>query len=192
MNINRPIAIAIILFAALLLAFFFVSPKYREFRALQITEGEKKGEFNAKYDYFSAISKAYFELQNRKDDIKKIDDALPSESEFGRLVYFFQQKADESGLIAKNVFLSKGGPASPGSNVKEIIFSLDLLGSYSSLENFIASLEKSARLFEVKSITFNSETSTESASSKSKSALPKELAQNQTYSFNLEIKTHSY
>ena len=107
MQIDRPIAIAVTLFVILLLIFFLVSPKYQTFKDLQIKLGEKKAEFNAKYVYFAEIAKVYYGLQNRQDSIKKIDDALPVDSNYGRLVYFFQKKAMENGLIIKNLFLSK-------------------------------------------------------------------------------------
>ncbi len=184
MRFNSPIVTALILIAAVPVGFFLVTPKYNEFRDLRETEGEKKGEFNAKYDYYSQVTKLHEELESRLDDIKKVDDALPANSDFGRLIYYFQQKAAQSGLIAKNIFLSKVGPSDSQNRVKDIVFSLDLLGNYFSLENFVSSLEKSSKLFEVSSIVFTSQSSS-GASSQSP-------ASGQLYSFSLEIKTHSY
>lgn len=186
MQIDRPIAIAVTLFVILLLIFFLVSPKYQMFKDLQIKLGEKKAEFNAKYAYFAEITRVYYELQSRGDNIKKIDDAFPTDSNYGRLVYFFQKKAMENGLIIKSLFLSKSSPAAQGSDLKEIVFSLDVMGSYSALNNFMASLEKSSRLFEVTSISFGSDVS---------GLVSETLAQfqiQQTYQFKLEVKTHSY
>lgn len=186
MQIDRPIAIAVTLFVILLLIFFLISPKYQTFKDLQIKLGEKKAEFNAKYAYFAEIAKVYYELQSRKDNIKKIDDALPVDSSYGRLVYFFQKKAMENGLIIKSLFLSKSSPVSQESDLKEIVFSLDAMGSYSALNNFMVSLEKSSRLFEITSISFGSDVS---------GLVAETIAQfqiQQTYQFKLEVKTHSY
>lgn len=189
MEFDRPIAIAVIFFIILLLMFFLVIPEYNKFKELQIESAEKRAEFNAKYEYFSEITRVFDELKNYKDSINKIDSALPSAPDFGRLSYFFQKKAKEDGLIIKDLFLAKYSPASPGSEVKEIVFSLNISGSYSALKNFINSLEKSARLFEITSISFSS------AQNTFLKTPIKTFAQfqiQQTYSFKMEVSAHSY
>lgn len=177
MNIDRPIAIGLTLFAILLLVFFLVAPEYKTFRKLQVNLGEKIAEYNEEFAYYNAIAVTYAQLENRKEDIKKIDDALPQDPALGKLVYSLQETAKENGLIVKDLFLSKtslsNSAISANSGVKDVVFSMDLMGDYPSLENFIISLEKSARIFEVNSISFGSS-----------SKLP--------YSFSLQIKTHSY
>ena len=189
MEIDRPITIAITLFIILLLLFFLVVPKYNAFKDLQVKLGEKKAEFDAKYEYFSAIIKTYYDIQSRQDSIKKIDDALPTDSNLGRLVYFFQKKAGASGIVVKSLFLSK----SPSSNlegvkgdVKEMAFSFNLVGSYTSLENFITSLEKSVRIFEITKISFSS------AGSVAPSGESAQFQSQDIYSFSLEVKTYTY
>ena len=51
MQIDRPISIALILFAVLLLAYFLVIPEYNTFTSLQTQLGEKTAEYNAEVDY---------------------------------------------------------------------------------------------------------------------------------------------
>jgi len=191
MQIDRPIAIALILFIILLLAFFLVVPEYRSFRALQSDLSEKIAEFNAEHDYYSEINRVYFDLQNHQDDIKKIDDALPQDPNLGKLIYFFQNTAAENGMMVKDLFLSKSSSANPvntasgANNVNDIVFSIDLIGDYSSLGNFIISLEKSARLFEITNISFGS--------SQAQASLSSQQSQiQQTSIFNLQVKAHSY
>jgi len=187
MQIDRPIAIALILFVILILMFFLIIPEYKKFQDLRQQLGEKIAEFNAEYDYYNAIDATYAELQEYKDSIKVIDDALPTDSSLGRLVYFFQKSGLESGLIIKSIFLSKSSASGSGESVKDLGFSLNILGSYDSLGAFIRTLEKSSRLFEVKSISFNSTSGGPPISSGSS-----QFQIQQIYSFNLEIKTHSY
>jgi len=190
MQIDRPIAIALTLFIILLLVFFLVVPEYNTFGKLQTQLGEKKAEFNAEFDYYAAISKVYFDLQGRQDDIKKIDDALPSYPSLGNLIYFLQKTAKDNGLMVKDLFLSKSSQGSAGSNVsdnvKDIVFSINLLGDYASLEGFAVSLEKSSRILEITNISFGSASAPSLESSQSQFQIQ------QTYSFNLQIKTHSY
>ena len=177
MTVDRPIAIALILFIILLLVFFLVVPEYNTFGKLQTQLAEKTAEFNAQYDYYDAITKTYDDLQKHQNDIAKIDDALPQDPTLGKLVYFLQETGKENGLIIKDLFLSKSSPSNTETNitnsVQDIVFSIDLLGGYPSLEGFMASLEKSSRIFEITNISFGSVTKP-------------------PYDFNLQIKTHSY
>lgn len=194
MKIDRPIAIALILFVILLLAFFLVVPEYNTFTKLQTELGEKKAEYNAEFDYYAAITKTYFDLQSRKDDISKIDDSLPQDPGLGKIIYLLERTALENGMMIKDLFLSKASSSSSsssdqtnaGNNVKDIVFSTDLLGSYSSLEKFMISLEKSSRLFEITSISFGNNSQGKSGADQS------QFQTDQAYSFNLQIKTHSY
>ena len=178
MHIDRPIIIALTLVIILLLVFFLVVPEYNNFKASQVVLGEKVAEFSAKYDYYATISKAMAELQSRKDDIKKIDDALPQNSDLGKIIYFLQETAKDKGLVVKDSFLSKSSvnnsKANAGNVIKDISFSLDLSGNYLALGNFISALESSSRIFEITSISF--------------SAPANSVSQN----FNMQIITHSY
>ncbi|MCX6721394.1 MAG: type 4a pilus biogenesis protein PilO [Candidatus Staskawiczbacteria bacterium] len=192
MRIDRPIAIAVILFIILVLVFFFVKPEYKNFRDLQITLAEKKAEYNAQVEYYNAITKTYSDLQAHKDQIKKIDDALPQEPSLGKLVYYLQKTSAENGLIVKSLFLAKAASNLPNdqknkSEMKDITFSMSVLGDYVSLEKFLVSLEKSSRIFETSSISFGS-------GSTQQPVIPgqPQFQTQQIYDFSLQIKTHSY
>ena len=188
MQIDRTITIALIILAIILLVIFVVMPEYTTFGALQTQLAEKKAQFNAEHDYYAAIAKTYDDLQVHKDDIKKIDDALPTDPDLGRIVYYLQQNATSNGMIIKNLFLSKSSPAKAGAvnSVGDMVFSVDLLGQYPSLEQFIISLEKSSRIFEVTNISFGS------SSQQAVGSTQTQFQMQETYDFNLQIKTHSY
>jgi len=182
MRIDKPIVIALTLFIILLLIFFLVSPEYQRFKTLQSELGIKKAEYNAEFEYYSAISKTYNDLVARKDDVVKIDDALPSDPNLGKLVYFVQENAIQSGLVLKSLFLTKSTSASEDT-VRDITFSLSLIGNYSALENFIASLEQSSRLFEIVNISFGSgDVSNSQAQFQSESL----------FTFSMQVNTHAY
>lgn len=177
MQIDRPITIALTLFIILLLVFFLVVPEYKTFGELRTDLGEKKAEFAAQYEYYVEIAKTHNELIAHQDDIKKIDDALPQDPALGKLIYFLQETIKKNGLISKDLSLSKassvGTSAGAISSVKNVILSVNLTGTYSSLEGLISSLERSARIFEITNISFGS-------------------GSGSVYSFSLQIKTHSY
>ncbi|MFA6190373.1 MAG: type 4a pilus biogenesis protein PilO [Candidatus Staskawiczbacteria bacterium] len=176
MTIDRTIAIGLIVIIILSLVFFLVVPEYNKFKQLQAELSEKRGEYAYQHDYYANIDKVYADLQSRKDDIAKIDTALTSDPNLGQTVYSLQEMANNSGLIIKNLFLSKssgGSNDSSNKTVKEIIFSISLLGNYPSLGGFLISLENSSRIFEITSISFGSNSEP-------------------PYDFNLQIKTYSY
>lgn len=177
MTIDRPITIALIFFGILLLVFFLVAPEYKAFKNLQTDLGIKTAEYNAEFDYYAEVARIYAELKARGEEVQKIDDALPKNPDLGPVIYYLQQTAKKNGLTVKNLFLSKSSTNSSGQavsgNVKDIAFSMDLSGGYASLEGFLLALERSARIFEVNSISFGSQN-------------------RPPYSFNLQIKTFSY
>lgn len=181
MAINRLLIAILITIITALLVYFFVFPKYREFALLQSAVGSKQSEFNAKYAYFAEVNKIFNELEKRKDSLEKIDKALPGNVSLSSLVYYIQKKSFENGLVIKSLFFTKATAASDKNPIREIVFSLNVTGSYSALKNFLSALEKSASLFNVNNISFNSQLSS------------KTLTQSQQiYSFVLEIRTHSY
>ena len=199
MKIDRPIAIAIIFFVILLLAFFFVVPEYKIFGRLQAELAQKKAEYDAEFAYYSAIAKTHSDLVAHADDLEKIDDALPTDPSLGSAVYFLQQTTKESGMLLKNVSLSKSSSgnsaARPSSDsliqekskvVQDIVFSLDLLGDYASLGRLSMALESSSRIFEVTDISFGSSSQPIFGADQS------QFQMTQVYSFKLQVKTHTY
>lgn len=194
MKVDRPITIAVIIFIIVLLMYFFVVPKYNEFKDFQVKLSKAEAEYNGKFAYYSDVSRIFREMEDRKESLEKIENAIPAKSQLADLIYFFQQKGIESGLVVKNILLNKVSPITSESNIKEIVFSLDIMGSYQSLKNFLVSLENSARLFEVGNISFGSQQSNQLSEKVSTTKpLPVQTSLSQEiYSFKLEIKTHSY
>src|SRR3989344_2835730 len=103
MEIDRPIAIAVIIFIIILLMYFFVVPKYYEFRSLQVELGKVQAEYNGKYLYYSEVGTIFEKLEGYKEVLDKIDNAISPKPQLADLVYFFQQKGAESGLIIKSI-----------------------------------------------------------------------------------------
>jgi Tfp pilus assembly protein PilO len=190
MQIDRPITIAVMIFAIILLVFFLVMPEYKTFTQLQTQIGEKQAEYDAEFQYYGEIARTASNLQDHQADIDKIDNALPTNPDIGKIIYFLQGAALQNGMMIKDLFLSKSSSGSAQANsagkIKDIVFSMDLLGDYSSLEKFMISLEKSSRIFEISSISFGSPSQASTGSSQSQFQIQ------QTFSFNLQIKTNSY
>jgi len=173
MQVDRPIIIAIVFFAILILVMFLVMPEFNNFKQLQIDLGGKIAERDAKHDYYATIEKIYSDLYERQEDLVKIDDALPSESSLGKVIYFIQESARESALMLKDLSVSQTSGGA-NSSVKDISLTTNVAGSFSSLENFLKALEKSSRIIEITNISFGA------------------VEQGAVQNFSLQIKTFSY
>lgn len=186
MQIDKPITSAVLIVAISALAYFLVIPEYDKFKSLQVDLAEKTAEYDAQRVYYAEITRTHNDLIKYKDDIAKIDDALPQDPSTSKLIYYLQDEIKNNGLTLKSLFLSKASSSSAGTtgSIKEIVFSTDLSGDYDSLERFLISLEKSARIFEVTSISFGAASSANSTKTSGTSTPSR--------SFSLQIKTYSY
>jgi len=159
METNKLISAVVIFAIALALIFIFVMPKYNELLALQATLAQKQAEYNSKSVYYGKISDEVKNIQSRADVTEKINAALPSAFSYANVVYFLQQSASANGLDIKSLVFSPitltNTDANTNSNVKSVGITLDVGGTYPGFKAFLASLDKSERLFEVDSINFS-------------------------------------
>jgi len=100
---------------------------------------------------------------------------LPKEIDLPRMYDFFQKEASSAGLVLKNESFTAGAIQKEGPALRENGFNLEVVGSYAALKNFLASMEKSARVIEVERISFSSPEKKESV-----------------FSFSLSVKFYSY
>lgn len=172
---SRPTIITINLLIVLVIGVFLIWPKYQDLRTLRLEIREKGAELQYKEKHFSNLKEISEELKKYQEELSKIDSILSSDPSLPSLFDFLQKASSQNGLILKNlgsfsITTSKENPA-----IKEIRLDFTLSGSYFSFKNFLLTLEKSARLIEVESISFSS------------------LGEKETSpSFNLKIKVHSY
>lgn len=181
MEIDKPITISIILFLVLVLVFYLVIPKYKEFQSFLVEIGIKEAEFQAKDAYFIEVTKTYRELIQHKDSLEKIEAALPDELSLSSLVNFLYQKGSEKGLIIKRISILNNKSSNLEKKFKETIISLNLFGSYIAFKDFLLAIEKSARLIDSQDFSF--------------SVMPpsvKDPKIEEAYPMRLNIKVYSY
>jgi len=184
----RLATIIICLLISLLLVFFLLWPEIQKYRDLNLSVKIKDIQIENQDKYFSQIKNKAEKLKSYEEEISKIDSALPDDPGIPSVLEFVVQTANENGMqlteIANTSIASAqkatGNQATqePGvinNKLKEASIEFKILGEYSALKNFIATLEKNARLIELNTINFSSE-GTE------KGALP---------SFLIKIKTYS-
>lgn len=169
---------------ALLGTIFFTWPKYQEFNSLRRNIEIKGQELRSKTDYFDHIKEVAKELEAYEESLSKISSALPGDPFLPATFNFLQNTASQSGLVLGEINVGaistlEGKPVTGAeealpSEVKAINLTIGLAGSYQSLKSFLAEVESSARIIEVKSIQFET---------------PEE---DEPFSFNLEILVYYY
>ena len=171
---NYPPFIIILSILSLLMFFFLISPKYEDWNSFKLEISKKEIELGFQGAYLAKLREVSAELKQNQEAFLKIESALPREASLPELLNFFQKAASQSGLVLRALSPSTNSPVG-GSGTKETKVNLILDGKYSDFKNFLAIIEKSARLVEVENIYFNS---------------PREGAE--TFTFNIATKVYSY
>ncbi len=172
---KKIIIITVSIVAALALAIFLVLPEYGSLKS-KISEREiKQANLKNRNDYYKKVAEISNELKKYPEELAKIDFALPQEISLPAMYGFFQKKASESGLVLKDEKFDSSSAPNESLAKKEYRFSLTLSGSYPAFKNFLAILEKSAKIVEVEQISFSSPGKGES-----------------TFSFSVSVKFYSY
>ena len=159
---------------AILLGVFVISPKYREYNDTNLKIKIKNIDIDNQQKYFSQIRDTSEKLKNYEEELKKINYALPKEPSLPEVLEFLTQASSQNGMTFKKLISSavvlpktatKASDSSSASEsekseisprLKEISVEFEVSGDYSSLKNFIITLEKNARLIEIESISFSS------------------------------------
>lgn len=183
MKIKKYIPLILALIFILLIGggYFLISPKFQDLRRKKLEIETQDEEFRRKEEHLLNLENTLEGLSKYEDQIAKINSALPSRRSEPDLLNYLQRLSSENGLILKEIntsslFAVKG---ILGEKIKKLPLSVNLTGSYTSLKNFISSIYKSARLIEIKSISFST-TITEGTEAKD------------LFDFQLELETHSY
>lgn len=183
MSIKKYIPLILALIFILLIGggYFLISPKFQDLRIKKLEIETQDEEFRRKEEHLLNLENTLEGLSKYEDQIAKINSALPSRFSEPDLLNYLQRLSSENGLILKEINASSlfAVKEIPGEKIKKLPLSINLAGSYTSLKSFISSIYKSARLIEIKSISFLTITE--------EGVEAKDL-----FDFQLELETHSY
>jgi Tfp pilus assembly protein PilO len=172
----KTIYIVAFLLIILILGAVLIWPKYQELNAIKIEIGAKETELQNIGEYYSDLEQTNLGLEEYADNLAKIETSLPSGPSLPSFLNFLQEKSSENGVVLKTInFISSPSPISGKSKIKETSLNISFSAPYSAFKNFLSTLENSARLIEVESISFSS---------------PEE--KEKPFEFNLGLKIHSY
>lgn len=184
MEINKPIVAMILFVICAVLIFLFVYPKFQESNTLKDTLAKRQLDYSGTAAYYAKVSDVIKIIDSKKDDLAKIDSALPSDFSVSELLYFLQKKEAEAGLVSKSISFNQGSSVDVSGEVRSITFTTNLSGSYEAFKKFLSSLDTSVRLFDVDSISLRAAGFSQAAGLTS--------AEQQLYSFDLIVETHTY
>ena len=180
---KNPILLSVINFAIIaILAFYFLIPKYQDLSYSNMQAELRVDRLKNLQEHFSELSSLDQELSAYQAEMAKVQSALPEDPSLASVFYFFQESAKQNGLLLTSISFSSTKREQANkekTEIKEDIFSVEVTGSYTAFKNFLSTVERSARLIEIESISFSSKKEEESVS--------KDL-----FSFELSVKVYSY
>ena len=152
---KRNIAVIVVcLIISIGLFFGLIYPKYQSWQSLRFQAKEKNAELQTKMEYFSQIRQTTEALNTYEEALAKISSALPADSSLPSLTNFLQVTASETGMSLSDVGIEASEQPDGKSRVKEIGLILEVSGSYDGFKNFLSSLEQSARMISISSLSF--------------------------------------
>lgn len=155
MSIQKESLTPFLILVLFLGAVFFLVPKIKEVQGLQQDIKGLQKEIQTKQSSATELVQLESKLKPYKKGLDNIETAIPQETFAPRLFIYFERFVPKSGLLLKNINISASSkPQSSEENgdhlgLMSTPISLQLLGSYSALQNFLHQLEYSSRLFNV-------------------------------------------
>ena len=153
---EKPIFIFIFLLSALILSVFFTFPKYQEVIDIKSQIEAKRTVLQYKEDRFLQLKNLEEKLEYYKEPLEKLDSVLPKDPDLPDLFNFLEKAALENGLVLGKISSFTVLSPKTKEQLGQASVNFSLSGSYSSLKNFLDTLEKSARLITLESLSFSS------------------------------------
>ena len=141
----------------LILGILVVFPKYQDFSDLGNRVEVKESELQYNEEYFRELDQIKEKLEEKTEEVSKIDSALPQEKSLPPIFNLIQEISSESGLIFKSLSPFTMSYSEEFPRIQETRFTVVLSGTYPSFKSFLSVLEKSARMIEAENISFSSE-----------------------------------
>ncbi|MBU3942746.1 type 4a pilus biogenesis protein PilO [Patescibacteria group bacterium] len=159
--------------------YFLVYPKYQDYKAVKTEFEFKDEEMRAKENYLPKLESISEKLTEVSNKINIIESALPSNPSIAALYEYLKIMIPENGMIVNKINIEGLFSESEESQekVKEMLFSVEVAGSYESFKLLLSELYLISRIIKVDSFKLSSSESE---------------AGPDTFTFDLQLKTQSY
>jgi len=166
--------ILVALLGAIIIGLVFTFPKYKDYLQVAQKLANQKTFLENQAQYYKEIEETFKKLEAKRETVDKITSMLPKKLDSASLINYFNAASQKHGLLLQDILITSGDSFPKIERIQRHQITLKLSGTYSSLKNFLVSLEKSARLFEVDQITFSA---------------PEEK---EIYDFEIQLTVYSY
>ena len=140
---------------SILLLFTLILPAFDKTRALFRTIEERKSILTEQENLLDQIQSLNKSIDNRIDEIGKLDTLLPKNKELPELIITLETTSSSSGLILSEIKFSE---LTVQGDIKKISGDIRLSGSFSSFLNFLKNIEDNIRIIDVMNINIALET----------------------------------
>lgn len=150
-RIFRVILSVSLLGVSLIGSVFFVLPSYQEFAALRAQAEERRSRIERGKQALAQMRKVEQEVIAQQENFDKIDEAIPKDTGLPALYEHIQQLGAVSGLVVRSI--EGASVEGPSEETVALAFTVNLSGSYEGLKNFLDEARRSARIFNVNTIS---------------------------------------
>ena len=142
----------VLFFAAGAIFFWLVSPLWDGAKAAIELKKENENNLAQRKKIAANVGRLISQYNKRVNDFSSLGKAIPTGQNIPEILVTLEAMASENGLTFSGVdFKSK---ESKIAGIKVLLMDIRVKGSYSAFQKYIASLEKSLRLFDVASVSF--------------------------------------
>ena len=151
---KEKLALPVFLLSLLLIP--LVGFKFKSNSLLKMNIQKEKKESKLSQDYVDNLRALSKQLDEHKDEMEKLKDALPNDLDVSQVFYNIGRMASDANLILDGIsFNSRRPNKGAGNGVQEAGISISLDGSYPNFKKFLSLLERSDRIIDVSDISFS-------------------------------------
>lgn len=169
------ILLPVLVLAVGLGVYFFVLPKYREFKENRLLRDTKQADLDSKKSSLSGVKDLVASLSKNKEKLAAVDEALPSDPAVPELIADLDYLIKKSGLSVISIQMTlpkeqsgSGGPrgtetvsrgvrmdklTASTQNVRVIEVDLNVLGTYNNYKTFLTNVQQNMRLLDITSFS---------------------------------------
>lgn len=150
-----PAFIILFFLLVLIMGWLIIWPKFGEYSDLKQNIEIKQIELQYKEEYIAKLQGLKSKLEEKKDQVNKIGSALPDENSTPSIYKFIEESASASGMVLEGISPFSEAVSQINSRLNETTFSINISGTYPAFKSFLTALERSARLFDMSSVSLS-------------------------------------